>query len=115
MTTWIDETADVKWKKYHGDSLSIYFTAKNKSTQLPIDITLATIRFCVGTLNESTSGVVVVNGGALGTVSIFIPDTVMDDLDAGNHDMAVELYYSATNVRYTVFTGTLMLEEDYRT
>lgn len=112
--TKINETCEVEWTKYQGDSMSIDFTVKVKSTQTPVDISGATIRFAVGTINESTSGVVVTNGGVLGTVAIFIPDTVMDDLVVDEYDMAVELYFAGTSVRYTIFTGTLILEEDYR-
>lgn len=108
----IDETAEINWIKYHGDSMHIYFSLKYKSSQLPVDITLATIKCTVGTITEASSGVVVTNGGATGVVSIFIPDTTMDDLTAGaTYDVEVQLSY-ASGARYTLFNGTLELRED---
>lgn len=108
----IDETLTVNWKKYHGDSLPIRFAMKYKSNQQPVDITLATIKCTVGTITEASSGVVVTNGGATGIVSIFIPDTTMDDLTAGTtYDVEVQLSY-ADGTRRTVFNGSLELAED---
>lgn len=108
----IDETAEINFVKYHGDSFSIRFALKYKSNQLPVDITLATIKVTVGTLTEASSGVTVTNGGTTGIVNIFIPDTTMDDLTAGTtYDVEVQLSY-ASGVRYTVFSGSLELLED---
>jgi hypothetical protein len=114
MTTKINETATVEWTKYQGDSLTIDITEVDESGS-PVNFTGATPRIAVSTITESTSGVVITNGGALGTLLIFIPDTVMATLVVGEYDMAVEVYYAATAVRRTLFTGTLILEEDVRT
>jgi hypothetical protein len=108
--TRINETAEVELKKYRGDSLTLPFAVTAGGS--PVDITEATIRFLVGTIDEETVGVDVTNGGALGTGIIFIPDTVMDDLAIGNHDLAVELYWADDDIRKTLFTGTLILVDD---
>lgn len=113
-TTKIDETATIEWTKYQGDSLTIDITEVDE-TGSPVNYTGATPRLQIGTtINESTSGVSITNGGELGTLLIFVPDTVMATLAVGEYDIAVEVYYSATAVRRTLFTGTLILEEDIR-
>lgn len=112
--TKIDETAEVEWTKYQGDSLTID-VAEVDSTGSPIDFTGATPRLQVGTITETTSGVVVTNGLTDGTLSYFVPDTVMSTLAVGEYDLAVEVYYAATATRRTLFTGTLVLLEDVRT
>jgi archaellin len=111
--TKINETKEIEWTRYRGDSFQIYITVKNETTKEPIDITDATIRFLVGTIDEETLGVVTTNGGALGTIDIFIPSSVMDDLDIGDYNVAVELYYADDDIRNTICTGKLILEDDF--
>lgn len=114
MTTKIDETSEVEWIRYQGDSLSIEISEVD-SNNSPIDYTGYVVRFAVGTINESTSGVTATHTGASGTISIFVPDDVMDDLIVNEYDVAVEVYNSTTKTRRTLFTGTLVLIEDVRT
>jgi hypothetical protein len=113
-TTKIDETLTVDWTRYQGDSLTIDIEEVD-STGAAVDYTGATPRLQVGTITETTSGVVVTNGLTAGTLSFFIPDTVMATLAVDEYDIAVEVYYSATHIRRTLFTGTLTLIEDVRT
>jgi hypothetical protein len=111
--TKIDETTKVEWTRYQGDSLTIDI-AEVDSNGASVDYTGATPRLAVGTITETTSGVVVTNGLTAGTLSFFIPDTVMATLAVSDYDIAVEVYYASTATRRTLFTGTLSLIEDVR-
>lgn len=112
--TKIDETSEIEWTRYQGDSLPINISEVD-SNGAPIDYTGYVVRFSVGTINESTSGVTATHTGSSGTISIFVPDDVMDDLVVGEYDIAVEIYNSTTKTRRTLLTGTLVLIEDVRT
>ncbi|MCK9569723.1 hypothetical protein M0R72_12340 [Candidatus Pacearchaeota archaeon] len=112
--TKIDETAEVDWTRYQGDSMTIEIYEEDSNGD-PIDYTGGTVRFAVGTINEATSGVTAAHGSTLGTISIFIPDSVMDDLEVGDYDLAVEIYFAATTIRRTLLTGAVHLVEDVRT
>ena len=116
--TKVDETEELNWIKYQGDSLTLSLLWEDENGS-PVDITDYTIRFQIGptggtNINESTSGTVETNGGAAGTVDIFVPDDVMATLPVGDYDWAVELYKSSTKTRRTLFSGVLTLEEDLR-
>lgn len=113
-TTKIDETAEIEWTRYQGDSLTIDVLERDANNAL-VDFTGCTPRMAVGTITESTVGVVVTNGLTAGTLKFFIPDDVMATLPVGDYDMAVEVYTAGTKTRRTIFTGTLTLVEDVRT
>lgn len=115
MTEYIDATNRFFAKYPHGDSLPIYLEETDQNGA-PIDYTGYVVRFAIGsTINESTSGVTATHTGTSGTISIFVPDTVMDDLSVGEYNMAIEIYYAAINTRRTLCIGTLQIVEDVRT
>lgn len=78
----------------------------------PIDLTSATIKFTLGTLNEASSGATVGAGNSSGEVEITITYTAMEALAVGNYDYALETLISG--IRTTRFTGTFTVKEDMR-
>jgi hypothetical protein len=118
MTT-IDDTNTLDLVQYQGDSFTLDIEELD-SANVPVTFVGATFRLQIGgtpaapTITESTSGVSITNGGALGTAAIVVSYTAMSALATGDHDMALEVTY-ATGIRRTLFTGVLTLIEDVRT
>ncbi len=110
---------EIELEMYRGDSfmpegaLEIRITDVNG---LPEDFTDATFRFAIGAnedITEDTTNVVITNGGVLGTVSIFVPYTEMEDLAVGDYDFDVEATWPDGR-RDTIIKGVLSILSDVR-
>jgi len=104
---------EVEMEGFEGDTFLKTFTIKDDAGNI-IDITGATFRLKLGSINESTSGVTITNGGATGEVEIKISYTAMEALAADDdYEIALEMT-DASGVRTTLFTGTFTVLEDVR-
>lgn len=111
----MSETYDndcVQLQGFEGDSFDYTFTVREPTTEALQDLTSYAIRFLLGSINESTSGVTITNGGALGTIRVQITYSAMEALTVGSYDIALEITLSTA--RTTLFTGTFEVLEDHR-
>lgn len=106
-------SSEIDLEAYHGDSLVLPISAVD-SLGAPVSLVGATFRFQCGTILETTSGVVIDAGDALGNTKVTVSYTAMSALALGAHDLAFEITFP-NGIRETWFTGTLTILEDVRT
>ena len=103
---------NVKLDGFEGDTFRKIITLRDGAGAL-VDITGATIRMKLGSLNETSSGVTITNGGAAGTITIEVTYTAMAAFIAEyTYDIAVEV--TMAGIRKTLFTGHFIVLEDVR-
>jgi hypothetical protein len=96
---------------FQGDSFDYLVYVRDGAGAL-VDLTNFTgFTFILGSLNQSSSGVTITNGGTAGTIHIKITSTAMSALAVGDHDIALTVVESAS-VRRTVLAGTYTIKDD---
>lgn len=99
-------------KKFHGDSFWIQILVQDNSFS-PVDLSGATVKMCIGdVIDQEDVGVEITNGGANGTLEIFVPASLMENLELASYPFAVEVTYPGGQVD-TLLVATIELMEDY--
>ena len=103
---------NVKLDGFEGDTFRKIITLRDGAGAL-VDITGATIRMTLGSLDETSSGVTITNGGAAGTITIEVTYAAMAVFVAEyTYNIAVEV--TLAGIRKTLFTGHFIVLEDVR-
>ena len=85
--------------------------ALKDSNNAAIDLTGATFNFVLGSLTESSSGIVISGGGAMGIITLTATDAAMAVITAGVYQ--ISLTYTIFGRTFPVFTGTYTARESY--
>lgn len=85
--------------------------ALKDSNNAAINLTGATFNFILGSLTESSSGIVISGSGATGIITLTATDAAMAVITAGVYQ--ISLTYTISGRTFPVFTGTYTARESY--